>query len=180
MPARFNRRVPRAELEVRLRVFGQKFRRDADQRRFRRRNSQVIEECRGHPLIHQDAAMLRIVEEFYDVVASVGGLQEMRLRSAAHLANQSAGIDRHSKKRYLRGYMTEDEKPTTPPRAGASPGMSKDEIALELTRFIAVTTGVGKTSSGAGFGGKNPKTPEEQVEALLQLFERCRGAMGKD
>ena len=72
--------------------------------------------------------------------------------------------------------MTEEEKQTTPPR----PAMNKDEVALELMRFIAVTTGVGKTSTGAGFGGKGPKTPEEQVDALIQLFERCRSVIGKD
>ena len=52
--------------------------------------------------------------------------------------------------------------------------MSKDEVALELMRFIAGTTGIGRASSGAGFGGKVAKGPDEQVEALLQLFERCR------
>jgi hypothetical protein len=69
--------------------------------------------------------------------------------------------------------MTE-EKETIPPR-----GMNKDEIALELTRFIAQTTGFGKTGTGAGFAGKAPKTPEEQVDALLQLYERCRTAVNK-
>ena len=58
--------------------------------------------------------------------------------------------------------------------------MNKDEVALELMRFIAGTTGVGKMSSGAGFGGKSPKTPEEQVDALIQLFERCRSVVGKE
>jgi hypothetical protein len=67
-----------------------------------------------------------------------------------------------------------DEK-DTPPR----PGGSKDEVALELMRFITTTTGIGKTSSGAGFGGKSPKTPEEQVDTLLQLFEKCREVVGK-
>jgi len=55
----------------------------------------------------------------------------------------------------------------------------KEEVALELMRFIASTTGYGKTSSGAGFGGKPPKTPDEQVEALIQLYERCRSVVGK-
>ncbi|MBV8845812.1 MAG: hypothetical protein JO307_23635 [Bryobacterales bacterium] len=55
--------------------------------------------------------------------------------------------------------------------------MNKDEVALELTRFIAATTGLGKSAGGAGFGGKAPKTTEEQVDALLQLFERCRKAV---
>jgi hypothetical protein len=67
-----------------------------------------------------------------------------------------------------------DEKETAP-----RPGATKDEVALELMRFITTTTGIGKTSSGAGFGGKSPKTPEEQVDTLLQLFEKCRQALGK-
>jgi hypothetical protein len=46
-------------------------------------------------------------------------------------------------------------------------------------KFIASTAGVGKSTSGAGFGGKSPKGPEEQVDALLALYERCRAAVGK-
>jgi len=71
-----------------------------------------------------------------------------------------------------------DEKDTTatPPPAGRS---TKEEVALELMKFIAGTTGFGKASGGTGFGGKTPKTPEEQVEALLQLYERCRTAVAK-
>lgn len=70
--------------------------------------------------------------------------------------------------------MNSEEKDTTP----RSPA-GKDEVALELMRFIAVTTGVGKMSSGPGFGGKSAKTPEEQVDALIQLYERCRATVGK-
>jgi hypothetical protein len=73
--------------------------------------------------------------------------------------------------------MTDDKDTTaTPPPAGRS---TKEEVALELMKFIAGTTGFGKASGGAGFGGKTPKTPEEQVEALLQLYERCRTAVAK-
>jgi hypothetical protein len=72
--------------------------------------------------------------------------------------------------------MTDDNIPT-PPHPPA--GTSKEEVALELMRFIAQTTGFGKTSTGAGFAGKSPKTPEEQVDALLQLYERCRGVVAK-
>jgi hypothetical protein len=74
-----------------------------------------------------------------------------------------------------------DEKETTPrPPAGpGKEGSSKEEVALELMRFIAMTTGIGKTSTGAGFSGKTPKTPEEQVDALLQLYERCRRVVSK-
>ena len=46
-------------------------------------------------------------------------------------------------------------------------------------KFIATTTGVGKTNTGAGFGGKSAKGPEDQVDALLELYERCKGAVGK-
>jgi len=71
-----------------------------------------------------------------------------------------------------------DEKEPTPssPKGG---GASREEVALELMRFIAQTTGFGKTSSGAGFGGKAPKTPEEQTDALLNLYERCLTAVDK-
>ena len=71
--------------------------------------------------------------------------------------------------------MTEEKEPT--PR----PALSKDEVALELMRFIAVTTGYGKTSAAAGFSGKasGPRSPEEQVDALIQLYERCRAVVSK-
>jgi hypothetical protein len=76
--------------------------------------------------------------------------------------------------KYLRGYMAEEKETNAKPPSG---GASKEEVALELMRFIAGTTGYGKASAAAGFGGKNPKTPEEQVEALLNLYERCRGVV---
>jgi hypothetical protein len=60
------------------------------------------------------------------------------------------------------------------------PGRSRDEIALEMMKFIAMTTSYGKGTSAAGFTGKATKTPEEYTDALLQLFERCRGVIGKD
>jgi hypothetical protein len=57
---------------------------------------------------------------------------------------------------------------------------NRDEIALELMKFIAVTTGYGKGSTAAaGFQGKPSKTAEEYSEALIQLFERCRTVVAK-
>ena len=57
---------------------------------------------------------------------------------------------------------------------------NRDEVALELMKFIAVTTGYGKGSSAAaGFSGKPSKTSEEYAEALIQLFERCRAVVAK-
>ncbi len=56
---------------------------------------------------------------------------------------------------------------------------SKDQVALDLMRFIAETTGYGKGGPTAGFGGKPSKSPEEYAEALLQLYERCRSVVAK-
>ncbi len=58
-------------------------------------------------------------------------------------------------------------------------GSSSQEVALELMRFISSTTGFGKTSAGAGFGGTAPKTQEEQVDALLELYKRCLSTVSK-
>jgi hypothetical protein len=54
---------------------------------------------------------------------------------------------------------------------------SADEIALELTKFIANSTGYGKGSQSVGFAGKGARTPEEQAESILELFARCRKAV---
>jgi hypothetical protein len=56
---------------------------------------------------------------------------------------------------------------------------SKDQVALELMKFVAETTGYGKGAPTAGFGGKPAKSPEEYADTLLQLYERCRGVVGK-
>jgi hypothetical protein len=57
---------------------------------------------------------------------------------------------------------------------------TQDEIALEMMKFIAVTTGYGRGTGSAGFGGKViAKSPEEHADALFSLFERCRAALAK-
>jgi hypothetical protein len=56
---------------------------------------------------------------------------------------------------------------------------TRDEVSLELMKFIAMTTGYGKGSGTAGFAGKPTRTPEEYADSLLQLFERCRKVVGK-
>jgi hypothetical protein len=60
-----------------------------------------------------------------------------------------------------------------------SQGGTKDEVALELMKFIAVTTGYGKGASGTGFGGKASRNAEEYADSLLELFQRCRTVVGK-
>jgi hypothetical protein len=75
--------------------------------------------------------------------------------------------------------MAETETPAgqqaeTPAVTG--PARSRDEIALELMRFIALQTGYGRASqSSAGFSGKPAaRSAEEHTAALLELFQRCR------
>jgi len=64
----------------------------------------------------------------------------------------------------------------------SGPARSQDEIALELMKFIAVTTGYGRSSQGStGFSGKpSARSAEEHTEALLELFARCRQVMKKE
>jgi hypothetical protein len=83
--------------------------------------------------------------------------------------------------------MAETGTPTnsaSEPEVKGAPGggRSKDDIALELMKFIAVTTGYGKAGgSSAGFSGKPAKNAsEEHAEALIGLFERCRKVIGKE
>ena len=76
--------------------------------------------------------------------------------------------------------MTPEESKAAAPDAGKDVIRSRDEVALELMKFIAVTTGYGKgTTAAAGFSGKPAKSAEEYAEALIQLFEKCRSVVAK-
>ena len=61
------------------------------------------------------------------------------------------------------------------PARGA--GSRRDEdIALDLMKFIAMTTGYGKTAAtgGVGFtGGGSAAKPEEYAAHLLELYGKC-------
>jgi hypothetical protein len=50
-----------------------------------------------------------------------------------------------------------------------------EDIALDLMKFIAMTTGYGKTvGSGVGFqGGGAAAKPEDYAAHLLELYGRC-------
>ena len=85
--------------------------------------------------------------------------------------------------------MAELEPPTNNPEAAAAQGgapsggnRSKDEVALDLMKFVAVTTGYGRsTHSTTGFSAKPvTRSAEEHADALLELFERCRRIVGKE
>lgn len=56
---------------------------------------------------------------------------------------------------------------------------SPDEIALELMKFIAMTTGYGRGTPTTGFGGKGSRSTEEYTDSLLELYERCRAILRK-
>jgi hypothetical protein len=72
------------------------------------------------------------------------------------------------------------EEVSSRPPEDRRPGATNNEVALEMMKFIAVTTGYGKgATSAAGFSGKPSKSPEEYADALLQLFEKCRDTVAK-
>lgn len=55
---------------------------------------------------------------------------------------------------------------------------SKEDIALDLLKFVAATTHLGSKTPGAtGFGVATIGKPEDQVTQLLELYARCRKAV---
>lgn len=64
------------------------------------------------------------------------------------------------------------------PATGAAARRNED-IALDLMKFIAMTTGYGRTSSsGVGFQGTGAAAkPEEYANHLLELYGRCLQAV---
>ena len=59
-----------------------------------------------------------------------------------------------------------------------------EDIALDLMKFIAVTTGYGKSASpsgGVGFekSGGGASKPEDYAASLLQLYGKCLDAVAK-
>ncbi len=52
------------------------------------------------------------------------------------------------------------------------------DIALEMMKFIAVTTGYGKAGSpGAGFKGSTETKAEDYARHLLELYGQCLAAV---
>ncbi len=63
---------------------------------------------------------------------------------------------------------------------GISLGSRRNEdIALDLMKFVAMSTGYGKTNSaGVGFQGVGTSLkPEEYASHLLELYGRCLDAV---
>lgn len=53
-----------------------------------------------------------------------------------------------------------------------------EDIALDMMKFIAITTGYGKIGSpGAGFQGDTVSKAEDYANHLLDLYGRCLAAV---
>jgi hypothetical protein len=65
------------------------------------------------------------------------------------------------------------------PAAGSGASRRNEDIALDLMKFIAMTTGYGRTtSSGVGFQGTGSASkPEDYATHLLELYGKCLGAV---
>lgn len=76
--------------------------------------------------------------------------------------------------------VTAEDGKEAAPDSAKDAAKNRDEVALELMKFIAVTTGYGKGSTAAaGFSGKPSKSAEEYADALIQLFEKCRAVVAR-
>jgi hypothetical protein len=73
------------------------------------------------------------------------------------------------------GIMEEADK------SGSGAGRRNEDIALDLMKFVAMTTGYGRTTStGVGFQGTGSAAkPEDYAEKLLELYGKCLSAVGK-
>ncbi|MCC7342518.1 MAG: hypothetical protein IT170_15660 [Bryobacterales bacterium] len=67
--------------------------------------------------------------------------------------------------------MAEEKNETTPG------GRSKEDIALDMMKFIAQTTNYGKGGATTGFSKQVSKTAEEHADALIELYGKCRKAL---
>lgn len=68
-----------------------------------------------------------------------------------------------------------EETPST-----SSGSRRNEDIALDLMKFVAMTTGYGRTTAqgGVGFqGGGAAAKPEEFAGHLLELYAKCLGAV---
>lgn len=121
------------------------------------------------------------------------------------IANRRLGSSRQTSDAMLRGLLSsfaelvwssrmedmEDEEPI-PYISGSGEGLMEEgsnlhasarrdeDIALDLMKFVAMTTGYGRTtSSGVGFQGTGSASkPDEYAAQLLELYGKCRAAVG--
>jgi hypothetical protein len=61
----------------------------------------------------------------------------------------------------------------------SSGARSNEDIALDLLKFVAGSTGFGRAAApSTGFSGTSAPKPEEQVNQLLDLYGRCLNVVG--
>ena len=74
-----------------------------------------------------------------------------------------------------RGEGIMDEAPAT----GSGAARRNEDIALDLMKFVAMTTGYGRTTStGVGFTGSGSAAkPEDYADHLLELYGKCLSAV---
>ena len=65
------------------------------------------------------------------------------------------------------------------PGTGSGAGRRNEDIALDLMKFVAMTTGYGRTAStGVGFQGTGSAAkPEDYATHLLELYSKCVSAV---
>jgi hypothetical protein len=63
---------------------------------------------------------------------------------------------------------------------GSGSARRNEDIALDLMKFVAMTTGYGRTAStGVGFTGTGSAAkPEDYAAHLLELYGKCLSAIG--
>lgn len=63
--------------------------------------------------------------------------------------------------------------------SGRGAGRRDEDIALDLMKFVAMTTGYGRTAStGVGFQGTGSAAkPEDYAAHLLELYRKCLAAV---
>jgi hypothetical protein len=66
-------------------------------------------------------------------------------------------------------------------KSGSGAGRRNEDIALDLMKFVAMTTGYGRTTStGVGFQGTGSAAkPEDYADKLLELYGKCLAAIPK-
>jgi len=60
------------------------------------------------------------------------------------------------------------------PQNGLGGARRNEDIALDLLKFVAATTGAGRaTAPSAGFTAPSAPKLDDQVDHLLELYTRC-------
>ncbi|MGB0121811.1 MAG: hypothetical protein WA419_15325 [Silvibacterium sp.] len=56
-----------------------------------------------------------------------------------------------------------------------------EDIALDLLKFVAATTGAGRTTApSTGFTAPSAPKPDEHIDLLLELYARCLKTISGD